>query len=187
MLRTICIDGRAVLRAGIVALAHALRRVVAFPENPEQLVVAHDLRVKDHQHHFGVVGQSRAHFIVGRVLRLAAGVADCGRVHAGGLPEQALGAPEAAHAEHGALQAFWKRRLQRMPIHEMLRRDLQRRRAARERALRWQQLGHLLPERENLHDYSKTLSVPVYPSLAPCICVSTAPSLVTDSWWRVST
>src|SRR5204863_4728267 len=124
-----------------------------------------------------------AHFLVGRVPCLAAGVADRGRVHAGGLPEQPLGAPEAAHAEHGALQAPGKRRLQRMPIHEMLRRDLQRRRAARKRALRRQQLGRLLPEREHLHDSSKTWSVPVLPRIAPCVFASTvpAPSVV---WWR---
>src|SRR5574341_2346039 len=33
---TICIDGRAVLAAGVVALAHALRRVVRFPEHLQQ-------------------------------------------------------------------------------------------------------------------------------------------------------
>src|SRR5688572_30393507 len=36
---TICIQRRAVLRAGVVALAHALRRIVRFPEALEQLFV----------------------------------------------------------------------------------------------------------------------------------------------------
>jgi hypothetical protein len=38
-----------------------------------------------------VVGEAGADFVVGRVLRLAAGIADRGAVDAGDLPEQALG------------------------------------------------------------------------------------------------
>ena len=48
-----------------------------------------------------------------------AGVAHRGRVHAGRLPEDALGAPEAAHAEHGALGVLRERRLERSAEHEV--------------------------------------------------------------------
>src|SRR5258706_13812833 len=60
LLIAVGIDGRAVLRAGIVALAHALRRVVAFPENLEQLVVAHDFRIEYHYHDFSMVRHAAA-------------------------------------------------------------------------------------------------------------------------------
>src|SRR5262249_39557434 len=99
LLLAVGVDGRAVLRAGVVALAHALRRVVSFPEFLEQGLVAHLLRVEYDQHRLGVVGEPGADLLVARVRRVAAGVADSGRVDARRLPEHALRAPEAAHAE----------------------------------------------------------------------------------------
>ena len=48
-----------------------------------------------------------------------AGVADRRRVHARQLPELPLGAPEAAHAEHRALQSVGKRRLDAMTVDEV--------------------------------------------------------------------
>src|SRR5207248_6043781 len=110
----------AVLRADVIALAHALRGVVTFPENLEQLVVAQLLRIEDDEHHLGMIGEPAAHFLVRRVLRFTARIADRGRIDAGALPEEPFGAPEAAHAEHRLLQARGKWRLQRMAAHEML-------------------------------------------------------------------
>ena len=52
------VDRRPVLRADVVALAHALRRVVALPEDAQQLVVTDALRVEDDQHDLGVTGQA---------------------------------------------------------------------------------------------------------------------------------
>ena len=58
LFRAGAVDGRAVLRADIVALAHALGRVVQFPEHGQQFTVAHFALVEDHQHNFGVPGQA---------------------------------------------------------------------------------------------------------------------------------
>ena len=67
LLRRIGVDRRAVLRANVVALAHPLGRVVAFPEHLEERVVAGDLGVEHHQHRLGMAGLAAAHLLVGRV------------------------------------------------------------------------------------------------------------------------
>ena len=113
------VDGAPVLGPGVVALAHALRRIVALPEGPEQLLVARHLRVEHHQHHLGVPGPSRADLPVRGVRGEAAGVADCGHRDPRELPEEALGAPEAAHAEDGLLLAR-PRPHQRRAVDEVL-------------------------------------------------------------------
>ena len=56
-----------------------------------------------------MAGAAAADLAVARVLRAAAGVADRGRVDAGQLPEEALGAPEAAHADEDVLDALGER------------------------------------------------------------------------------
>src|ERR1041385_6077558 len=89
-------DHRAVLRAHVVALAHALRGVVLLPERLEQVAVGDAAGVVDHAHGLGVAGAARAHFLVRGVGRGASLVADGGGEHAIALPELALGAPEAA-------------------------------------------------------------------------------------------
>ena len=71
----------------------------------QHLLVARARRVEDGEHGLGVTGAARARLLVGRVRREAAGVADGGRVDAGRLPEEALGAPEAAHADDDPLEA----------------------------------------------------------------------------------
>ena len=48
------VDRRAVLRADVVALTHALRRVVVLPEHLEQVLVADHRRVEDHEDRLGV-------------------------------------------------------------------------------------------------------------------------------------
>ena len=83
----------------VVALAHALRRVVVLPERLEELLVGDPRRVERDLDDLGVAGPAGADLLVGRVRRVAAGVAD-GRGHdAGELPEVLLVAPEAAEAE----------------------------------------------------------------------------------------
>ena len=62
-------------------------------------LVADDGRVEDDADGLGVAGAAGAHLVVRRVLREPAGVADGRGVDALGLPELALGAPEAAQAE----------------------------------------------------------------------------------------
>src|SRR3954465_16081757 len=149
LLVAVAVERRAVLGAGVVALAHALRGIMAFPEHLEQLFVAHDLGIEDHQHDLGMVGEAAADLLVSRVLRLAAGVADGGGINALRFPEQPLCAPEAAHAEHRLLQAGGKRRLERMAVHEVLRGHLHFGGTAGDGFLRRQQIGHLLHECEH--------------------------------------
>ncbi len=69
------------------------------PEDLQQLLVGHDGRVEDDADDLGMTGTTRAHLAVCRIRRLAAGVPGGRRPHAGRLPEQLLGAPEAAQAE----------------------------------------------------------------------------------------
>ena len=82
------VERRAVLGADIVALAHALGRVMSLPERPEQLVVGDLARVVGDEDDLGVAGTAGARLLIGRVGRRAAGVADGGRVDAGQRPEQ---------------------------------------------------------------------------------------------------
>src|SRR5450759_1329980 len=116
------VDAGTVLSADVVALAHALRRVVALPERLEQRLVGNLFRVVDHQHHLIVAGASRADFLVGRTGRQSAGIADGGDLDArisrpfAKLPEFALGAPEAAKPEQRLLRALRIRPLQRAVI-----------------------------------------------------------------------
>ncbi len=64
-----------------------------------------------------MAGPAGAHLLVGRVRRVAAGVADRRRVDAGRLPEHPLGAPEAAHADDRGLEAVGERRAERRAEH----------------------------------------------------------------------
>src|SRR6185312_12389353 len=113
------VERAAILRAGVAALAHALRRIVVLPEHAQELVVRDLLRVEHDAHHLGVTGGAGADFAVGRVRREAALVADRRRVDARLLPELALGAPEAAEAEVGDLEAVGARRRQSRAVDEV--------------------------------------------------------------------
>jgi hypothetical protein len=91
------IDAGAVLRAHVVALAHALRGIVAFPKRLEQPFVADLLGVVDDENDLVMPGMPGAHLLIGRVRRQAARIADGGDPYAvGEAPELALGTPEAA-------------------------------------------------------------------------------------------
>ena len=119
LLRRGRIDHRAVLAADVVALAHALGRVVQFPEHLQQVFVFHFGLVIHHQHHFAVAGQAGADFFVGRVRREAAGVADHAADHAVALPELALGAPEATQAEDRETDVIQEGPQQRVAVDEV--------------------------------------------------------------------
>ena len=84
------VHGRAVLGADVVSLAHALGRVVALPEDAEQLVVARLCGVEDREDDLGVTGAAAASLLVGRVRGVTARIADRGRVDPGRLPEEPL-------------------------------------------------------------------------------------------------
>ena len=98
-------DDRAVAGADVVALAHALGRVVGLPEGLEQLLVGDPRRVVGDEDDLGVTGPAGADLLVGRVRRVATGVADGRRHDARELPEILLVAPEAAEAEDRGLRA----------------------------------------------------------------------------------
>src|SRR5680860_393034 len=107
------VDQRAVLRPAVVALTHALRGVVLLPERHEQLLERHHIGVVDHLHDLGVTRAFAAHLVVGGVGGVPAGVTGSGGVNTGDHPEDALGAPEAAHPEDrhlGPLRKGWGER-----------------------------------------------------------------------------
>ena len=112
-------DRGAVLRAYIVALPHALSRVVALPEHPQQGVERYVIGPEDDQDHLGVARSSRAHLLVGWVRGGPARVPNRGRVYAGGLPELPLRTPEATHADDEGLRACGERRLNPIPVDEV--------------------------------------------------------------------
>src|SRR5947209_1944358 len=81
----------------VIALPHALRRIVVLPEDLQQLPVADHLRIEHDEHDLVVPGHARADLAVRRVRCMTAGVPDRGAVDAAKLPEFPLGAPEAPH------------------------------------------------------------------------------------------
>ena len=112
----LAVDRRAILGALVIALTHALSRVVCLPEHLEQRLEAGLLRVEQHQHHLGMPGQAGADLLVGGVGGKAAGVADRRAEHARLLPEAPLGTPEAAQAEYCLLQAGREGRFDRVAV-----------------------------------------------------------------------
>ncbi len=86
---------------------------MGFPEELQEGVVGGLGGVVDDADRFGVAGEAAAHLFVGGVRSVASLVADQGRPDALGLPELALGAPEAAQAEVGDAQVLGVRAEQR--------------------------------------------------------------------------
>src|SRR5690606_11630456 len=132
--------------------------VVRLPEDLEQRLVGQALRVERDQDQLGVAGEPGAHFLVGRIGRAAAAVADGRGVDARRLPEPALGAPEAAEAQLGELDAFGEGRLERIAVHVVPRRNRHLLRTARQR-LAGLPRAHLLPQPEpvRLSEYPVSL------------------------------
>src|SRR5258706_9233107 len=128
------VDRRAVLRPDIIALAHALRRVVTFQKRLQQLVVGDFPGIEHHQHRFGMTGTAGTHLLVGGVGGMAAGVAHRRGINAiAEFPELALRAPETAEPEHRLLQALRIGRLQPTAVDEMADSGGDRRSPARQR------------------------------------------------------
>src|SRR5215218_2148235 len=145
----VVVHRRAILRADVVALTHPGGRVVTLPEGAQDLVAGDLRRVEHDQHRLGVARRSAADLLVGGVRRVAAGVADRRRVHAGELPEQALGAPEAPHADDQRLETVREGRLQRGAEHVVAGRHRHRRLPSGQRAIA---LDHLRLLTEQEHD-----------------------------------
>src|SRR5258708_164743 len=124
------IEAGAILRAHVVALAHALGRIVILPERFAQPLIGYVVRVIDHEHHLVVTGAAGANLLVSWISRIAAGIADSSDVNAfAQFPKLALGAPEAAHPEHCHFEARRVWPLQRPVKDAMLPRGRNRSRA----------------------------------------------------------
>src|SRR5687768_4744179 len=93
------------MRADVVALAHALRRVVVLPEDLEQVLVAGRGRVENDTHGLSVASLAGARLLVGGIGCVPALVAHRRGPDAGLLPERLLLAPEAAQCELSDLEA----------------------------------------------------------------------------------
>src|SRR5665811_516172 len=107
------VDRAAVLRAEVVSLAEALRRVVVLPELLEQELGGGERRVIGDQHRLGMARATAAYLLVGRVGGVAPHVSDRRGDHAGELPEDALGTPEATHCDVQDLDPGWPRPMYR--------------------------------------------------------------------------
>src|SRR6185437_10967249 len=120
--------------AHIVALAHALGRIVALPKGLQQPLVGDFLRVIDHQHDLVVPGAPAADLLIGRVGRDARRIADSRDMDAvAQLPEFTFRAPEAAEPEHRGLETRRIGSLEGMTVDEMMARGRDRLRPARKR------------------------------------------------------
>src|SRR5262249_16741940 len=127
------VDAGAVLRADVVALTHALRRIVVLPEGLQQAFIGDLARIVDHHHHLIVAGAPGADLLVGRIGRVTGRIARRSDVDAlTQLPEFALGAPEAAHAEHGFRIALRIGAFQRVAVDEVATRRRDRAVSARQ-------------------------------------------------------
>ena len=94
------VDPRAIAGAEVVALAVQRRRVVDLEEELDQLPVTDPGGVEDDLDALGMA----AVIAIGRILHIAAGVADTGLLDAGELADQVLHAPEAAACEYSTFR-----------------------------------------------------------------------------------
>src|SRR5262249_40373310 len=118
------IDRRTILRADVIALTHALRRVVTFPKRLQEAIVGNLRRIEHDEHHFGVAGAAGADLFIGWIRGMAAGIANGRDKYAvAEFPELAFRAPETAQPEHHLLEPRRIRRLQRMAVDEVSRRS----------------------------------------------------------------
>lgn len=87
-------DYRAVLRADVGPLAVQRGGVVGAPEYLEQVVEGNDGGVKGNLDGFRMTGRARANLSIGRIFRVAAGIAGYHATHAFDVQKHRLGAPE---------------------------------------------------------------------------------------------
>ena len=102
-----CINPRTVLGAVVIALAHPLGGVVAFPEGLEDGGAVDLAWVKDNQDRLIMTRHAGADLFVGRVLGHAGLVANRSKIDTIKLPELALRTPETSHADVETLKALW--------------------------------------------------------------------------------
>mmetsp|Transcript_61458 Transcript_61458/g.165347 ORF Transcript_61458/g.165347 Transcript_61458/m.165347 type:complete len:340 (-) Transcript_61458:12-1031(-) len=134
----VVVDARPVLGAPVASLLVLRGGVVALPEHLQQVTIRDHLGVVHDSNDLVVAGHAGAYVLVGGVVDIAARVAHLRGVDSFLRHVQVLGAPEAAHAEHGFLHPRRPRRVHRIAGEEMSgvrgRRIWDRRIAARGRA-----------------------------------------------------
>jgi hypothetical protein len=141
------VDRQAILRADVVALTHALDRVMTFPERLQQLIVGNLVRVEHHQYHVGMAGTPRADLLVGRIGGAASRVADRGDVTAiAEFPEFAFRTLKQPSPNTACSRPLGIRRLQPATVDEMADRGRDRRGASRQRLADARQCGGLAHE-----------------------------------------
>src|SRR3974390_439926 len=74
------VDRGTILRTHVIALTHALGRVVTFPKRLQQLIVRNPFRIEHDEHDFGMPGASRADFFVSWIFGVAARISRSRRV-----------------------------------------------------------------------------------------------------------
>lgn len=141
LLLCVDVDGRAVLRPEIVPLPHPLGRVVAFPENFEQVGEADLLRMEDNPHHLCMARPSCADFSVGGVRCVSSRVAHLGGINPFLSPKLPLRSPETAHSKYDHLCPVWKRRNSLVTVHIMFGGHFDAVSPARQCGLRCRHLG----------------------------------------------
>src|SRR5262252_1945970 len=116
------VDAGPVLGADVVALPHALSRVMTLPEGLQQRLVGNLLRVEHNQDDLIVAGLAGTNFLIGGIWGETARVADRRDVNpVPQFPEFPFSAPEATQAEDRALKAFRIRPLEWAAIDKMAR------------------------------------------------------------------
>src|SRR5690606_2289357 len=70
-------NDRAILGTDIVALSHALRGIVGFPKDLQQLLETNFIGLINHTHHLGVTSHPATHLLIGRIGRKPARVSHC--------------------------------------------------------------------------------------------------------------
>ena len=145
------VDARPVLRADIIALPVALRRIVVLPEQPQQRAIRDARGIEHDEDDLVMPRPPGANLVVSRVRRQSTRVSDARHDDAvAKLPELALDAPEAPHAEHRRFAAGRIGPLQRPAIHEVRARGGQGLRAAGQRCRRRRHFGFLVREEHGL-------------------------------------
>src|SRR5690606_40838086 len=108
----------------IIALSHALGRVVGLPECAQQLWIRHLRGIIDNQHHLVVTGTCRTDFLIGWIRCMSCGIANRRDIHTRQLPEFAFRPPKAAETEQRRLEPSRKWRFYGVAVDIMPLRDL---------------------------------------------------------------
>ncbi|MNY23241.1 hypothetical protein D3C86_1568980 [compost metagenome] len=126
------VDGGTIGRADIVALSHALRRIVLLKKYLQEARERDHGRIVDNLDHFRVARLTCRRLLIGGIAGETTSITHRRHPHPRRFPEQPFRAPEAAHAEIDGFKAVGIRSLQRPAIDKMGFRHRKRRFTARQ-------------------------------------------------------